>query len=146
MALGANPNAVNSDGQAPLHIAVQKYIQMNSDRNDRKAQNKNINSEEEIILDEDDEIMFEDLKKIMKELLFNGAFRTLKGRFELNIAGGSARGSQVSTHTKDVTPLELLEQFQEELPSHELRSLSTILVTSFIYIDNFRQRTHTTHV
>lgn len=78
---------------------------MNSDRNDRKSKNEHLNVEEEIILDEDDEIMFEDLKKIMKELLFNGAFRTLRGRFELNI------DSRSSTQTKDVTPLELLEQF-----------------------------------
>jgi hypothetical protein len=35
LALGANPNALNTEGATPLHIAVQKYIHMNTERNIR---------------------------------------------------------------------------------------------------------------
>ena len=35
LALGADPNLQNEDGQTPLHIAVQRYIEMNQDRIER---------------------------------------------------------------------------------------------------------------
>ena len=44
--------------------------------------------------------MYEDLKRIMKELLFNGARRDIKGRFEFTVNDAQ--------EMRDVTPFELL--------------------------------------
>jgi hypothetical protein len=57
---------------------------MNADRNLRKTgvdQNADENQEQQA--DEEDEYLYEDMKRIMKELLFNGASRGIRAKFEL---------------------------------------------------------------
>ncbi len=66
----ANPNAQNKDGQTPLHIAINKYITQTLED---AAQNYEADPQE-----------FEDMKRVVKELLFNGADRDIKGRFVLS--------------------------------------------------------------
>jgi Ankyrin repeat len=86
--LKANPNATNSDGQTPLHIAVQRYLQLNTDRKARLAQRQSaeieVDHDEDLAQEEEEQFLYEDLKRIMKELLFNGAKREIKAKFELN--------------------------------------------------------------
>ena len=41
-------------------------------------------AEERQALEEDDRLLYEDIKRIMKELLFNGAKREIMGSFELS--------------------------------------------------------------
>jgi hypothetical protein len=65
-----------------LHIAVQKYIEMNQDRRDRLGSN-NLDQEQILLAEEEEQVIFTDLKHIMKELLFNGARRDIMGNFEL---------------------------------------------------------------
>lgn len=51
---------------------------------ERKAREGDAMEEEEReALDEEDHMVYEDLKRIMKELLFNGARRDLFGSFEM---------------------------------------------------------------
>jgi hypothetical protein len=66
----ANPNAQNKDGQTPLHIAINKYITLTLED---ASQNYEADPQE-----------FEDMKRVVKELLFNGADRDIKGRFVLS--------------------------------------------------------------
>ena len=89
LALKADPNARNSDNQTPLHIAVQRYIQQSLDTSATEEQK---------------ESDFEDAKRVIKELLFNGADRTLEGRFNLNLLDEEMPPDFVS-----LTPSELLE-------------------------------------
>jgi Ankyrin repeats (3 copies) len=103
LALKADPNAKNSDSQTPLHIAVQRYIQQS--------------------LDAQDESEFEDVKRVIKELLFNGADRSLEGRFNLSLLDEEMPSAFIH-----LTPKELLEQFEHKLPPKEYLSLSRILV------------------
>lgn len=79
---GADVNAQDFLGQAPLHIAVMRISQ--------------------------DVDSFIEYKRIIKELLFNGADRTKK---------------TLSEHT----PLDLLEQIEDVLEEDEYRSLHLIL-------------------
>ena len=65
-----------------MHIAVQKYIEMNQDRRDRLGSN-NLDQEQILLAEEEEQVIFTDLKHIMKELLFNGARRDIMGNFEL---------------------------------------------------------------
>ena len=49
-------------------------------------------------MDEDDEFMYEDLKRIMKELLFNGAERNMLAKFSLaNVDPESGIANRTST-------------------------------------------------
>jgi len=77
-----------------LHIAVQRYISMNAERKARK--NEVLDEEERAILDEEDGLMFDDLKRIMKELLFNGARRDILGKFEVSNASHTGRETSMS--------------------------------------------------
>ena len=76
LSLGAIPNAKNQDDQTPLHIAVQRYIQISLDLSEDKKG-------EEETEEETDEFDF--VKRICKELLFNGADRSCTGRFNLSL-------------------------------------------------------------
>jgi hypothetical protein len=129
LALGADPNIQNEEGQTPLHIAVQKYIEMNRERKARKQQV--MDGEERQALEEDDRLLYEDLKRIMKELLFNGAKREIMGSFELSSgASHPDRESSLSQSTvRKVTPFQLLYHVVEDLPPREFRSLRVILVS-----------------
>lgn len=62
---------------------------MNADRKNRHNQTTDDDFDPQA--EEDDELLYEDLKRIMKELLFNGARRDIKGKFELT--DGSSRMS-----------------------------------------------------
>jgi hypothetical protein len=136
LALGANPNAINTEGATPLHIAVQKYIQMNTERNIRHdeqppAEDDTNAREQEEALDEEDELMYEDLKRIMKELLFQGARREIKARFELSnteVEDDKLFTNRFSTVQRDVTAFEMLQHFKKELPMKEYLSLRIILM------------------
>ena len=66
------------------------------------------------------------MKRVVKELLFNGADRNIKGRFVL-----SQMNTRLSGEIQELTPLELLQQFKDELPeslSHQYELLSKFLV------------------
>ena len=67
---GANVNAQNDDEHTPLHIAIHNYIQ------------QTIEDQDQGVEAEGNE--FDELKRIIKELLFNGADRNIKGRFVLS--------------------------------------------------------------
>ena len=114
LAHGANPNAQNNDGQTPLHIAINRYITQTLED---ASQNYEADPQE-----------FEDLKRVVKELPFNGADRDIKGRFVL-----SQVNTRLSREIQELTPLELLQQFKEELPeslSNQYELLSKFLVRS----------------
>ena len=67
---------------------------------------------------------------MVKELLFNGADRDIKGRFVL-----SQVNTRLSREIQELTPLELLQQFKEEMPeslSHQYELLSKFLVRSHL--------------
>ncbi len=51
---------------------------------------------------------FDELKRIIKELLFNGADRNIKGRFILN-----QLNKRLSSEIESYTPLELLTVFRD---------------------------------
>lgn len=74
------------------------------------------------MLEEEDTLVYEDLKRIMKELLFNGAKREVKAKFDLS------DGTRLSVATREVTPFELLVHFEDDLPTKEFKSLKVILV------------------
>eukprot|EP00347_Sterkiella_histriomuscorum_P003212 403365161 len=82
IALGADPNSQIKEGLTSLHLAVTKSI------------------------DEPDE--FDEYKRIIKELLFNGANRQLA-----DIEG--------------ITPLMIAEERQEEIPDDNFKSLNILL-------------------
>lgn len=67
-----------------MHIAVQKYIEMNQDRKDRLGSN-NLDEEQIQLAEEEEQVNYTDLKHIMKELLFNGARRDIMGNFDLSV-------------------------------------------------------------
>lgn len=92
LAGGAEPNSINTDSHTPLHFAVQRYIHSALDS------------------PEDDED-FEAAKRVAKELLFNGADRSAIGRFNLHSIDPSK-----SQETVDLTPLDLLLEFEDDLP------------------------------
>lgn len=77
---------------------------------------------------ERDQNEFDDVKRIIKELLFNGADRTAIGSFNLNLLD-EAKVSQFVT----LTPLELLQEFENQLPRKEYESLFRILVRDSNY-------------
>ena len=66
---------------------------MNQDRKERLGSN---NQDQEQILqaEEEEQVIYTDLKHIMKELLFNGARRDIIGNFELSVAQIAPRGEQ----------------------------------------------------
>ena len=73
---------------------------------------------------------FDELKRIVKELLFNGADRNLKGRFIL-----SQLNTRLSSDIQEYTPLELLYTFREQLPEDQFALLASCLVSiRFIFI------------
>ena len=73
---------------------------------------------------------YEDLKRIMKELLFNGADRSIEARFNLNLIDNNE-----SIEYQAFTPLNLLQHFESKLPSRdEYKSLSRILVKKDAFI------------
>ena len=101
--MGADPNIQNDEGQTPLHIAVQKYIELNRERKERELEG--MDEEDRMALEEDDQLVYEDLKRIMKELLFNGARRDVEGSFELASDAKAGRESAMSqTVVRKVTP------------------------------------------
>ena len=55
---------------------------MNQDRRDRLGSN-NLDQEQILLAEEEEQVIFTDLKHIMKVLLFNGARRDIMGNFEL---------------------------------------------------------------
>jgi hypothetical protein len=77
LALGALPNAKNQDDQTPLHIAVQRYIQISLDLKEERKETEET--------EDDDTEEFDFVKRICKELLFNGADRSCTGRFNLSL-------------------------------------------------------------
>ena len=91
LALGADPNAKNLDNQTPLHIALQKYIQNAIDR-----------PVDQLVDDEEDQD-YQDVKCVIKELLFNGANRSFLGKFNLSLLD-----PDMPTEFQYLTPLELL--------------------------------------
>jgi hypothetical protein len=90
-----------------------------------------MDGEERQALEEDDRLLYEDLKRIMKELLFNGAKREIRGSFELSSGSPNAdREASLSQSTvRKVTPFQLLYHVVEDLPPREFRSLRVILVS-----------------
>jgi hypothetical protein len=88
-------------------------------------------NEDRQAMEEDDRIVYEDLKRIMKELLFNGAKREIMGSFELSSSAPHAnRESSLSQPiVRKVTPFQLLYHVVEDLPPREFRSLRVILVS-----------------
>jgi hypothetical protein len=58
---------------------VQKYLEMNTERTNRKG----YDDETMKNLEEEDQGIFDDIKRIIKELLFNGARRDILGKFEI---------------------------------------------------------------
>jgi hypothetical protein len=77
----------------------------------------------------------------MKELLFNGAKREIKGKFELNDPDQPRLSGGIM---KEVTPFELFEAFKAEMPEKEYKSLRIILVRFKTY--KFRIIISTIHV
>ena len=71
---------------------MQRYIQISLEIKDLK---KDIEDEE----DEDSE-QFDDVKRICKELLFNGADRSMMGRFNLSLLD-----SEMTSEYQMMTPL-----------------------------------------
>jgi hypothetical protein len=67
---------------------------MNTERNARK--NEALEEDERFALDDEDKLMYDDLKRIMKELLFNGARRDIVGKFEVSNTGPAGRESTMS--------------------------------------------------
>ena len=57
---------------------------MNQERLNRAGSN-NIDQEQIQLIEEEEQVMYSDLKHIMKELLFNGARRDILGKFELSM-------------------------------------------------------------
>ncbi len=80
-----------------------KYIEMNAAR--KKRLEDGMEETEREALDQEDSMMFDDLKRIMKELLFNGARRDIQGNFELS-SSGPVDGESVKTSVveRGVTP------------------------------------------
>jgi hypothetical protein len=72
--------------------------------------------------------MYEDLKRIMKELLFNGAERNMVGKFTLANIDDNGFPSRSSLVVKQLTPFQLLQYYQKEIPEREYNSLTIILV------------------
>ena len=58
--------------------------------------------------DDDDEFLYEDLKRIMKELLFNGAHRHMMGKFTLSAVDAQGNPNRQTTVVKELTPFQLL--------------------------------------
>jgi hypothetical protein len=78
--------------------------------------------------------LYEDLKRIMKELLFQGARREIRAKFdlsntdtEMNVDDAKSF-NRISTVSKTVSPYEMLMHFQKELPEKEFNSLRIILM------------------
>jgi hypothetical protein len=70
---------------------------MNKERKARE--DDGMEEEEREALDEEDRLVYEDLKRIMKELLFNGARRDVVGSFEMaqtSSANHTSSGNQPS--------------------------------------------------
>lgn len=66
---------------------------MNQDRKERLGSN-NQDQEQVQQAEEEEQVIYADLKHIMKELLFNGARRDIIGNFELSVAQIAPRGAQ----------------------------------------------------
>ena len=82
-------------------------------------------------MEEDDRIVYEDLKRIMKERLFNGAMREIMGSFELSSSAPNSDGEASLSQpiVRKVTPFQLLYHVVEDLPPREFRSFKVILVS-----------------
>lgn len=106
---------------------------MNTDRNIRKANPPPEDDAEaveaDIAQEEEEDYTYEDLKRIMKELLFQGARRDIKASFELSNTDGDEASNRLSVVQKEVTPYDMLMHFQNELPLKEFLSLKIILVS-----------------
>jgi hypothetical protein len=87
------------DNQTPLHIALQKYIQNAIDRPIDQ------------LVDDDEDQDYQDVKCVIKELLFNGANRSFLGKFNLSLLD-----PDMPTEFQDLTPLELMASFENRLP------------------------------
>ena len=61
----------------------------------------------------------------MKELLFSGADRTILARFNLSLID-----MKEPNEFQYLTPLQLLNNFEKELPEDQYKSLSRILVNN----------------
>ena len=73
---------------------------MNQDRKDRLGSN-NLDQDQIQQAEEEEQVIYADIKHIMKELLFNGARRDIIGNFELSVAQISPKAQHIQTE-KDV--------------------------------------------
>jgi hypothetical protein len=76
--------------------------------------------------------VYEDLKRIMKEMLTNGARRDIYARFEVNDGRVTNRVTNDSSlQIRQVTPYELLYNVKDDVPINEFNSLRIVLVGIF---------------
>lgn len=59
------------------------------------------------------------MKRIIKELLFNGADRQIKAKFNMSMIMDCGKTDDY----QNLTALEFLQEFQKELPEDEFKSL-----------------------